>query len=112
MAIFNLEVKDLNRLLKFKDGYAPDNCRIPILCVNNIARKQLSGIYPATPQHLEWMRFCATNRLITNFKFDQAIHFVNSGGNYLFLCSFTCNVVYTRNGITNLNGFDGFLFML
>lgn len=78
MTIFNLEVKDFNRLVKFKEIYALNGCSAPILSINNIVRLQLCCINPTLALYLERMCFGTLDDLAINVKLDQSIDLIYS----------------------------------
>ena len=103
MAIFNLEVKDLNRLVEFKEIYALDSCGVPIFGVNDIAGIKIGCIYPALAFHLEGMCFSALNDLAVNIKLDQSINLIDGGRDNALFGSFAGDMIYTGNGIAALD---------
>jgi hypothetical protein len=70
MTIFNLEVKDLNRFIEFKQVYALDSCSIPILGIYNVVRSEIRCLYPTAPLYLEGMRLGTLDDLTVNIKLD------------------------------------------
>ena len=70
MAIFNLKVKDLNRLIKFKQINALNRCGTPVLGVDNITGVQIASVNPALALDLERVRFSALNHLAVNIEMD------------------------------------------
>ena len=68
MAIFNLKVKDLNRLVKFKQINALNGCSAPVLGIDNITGVQIASVNPALD--LEWVRFGTLNHLAVNIEMD------------------------------------------
>ena len=77
MTIFNLEVEDRGRLIKFKEIYALDSCGIPILGVNNIVRCKIRCIYPTSTLDLEGMRFGIPENFAVNVIIIRLLLFVN-----------------------------------
>ena len=74
MTILNLKVKDLNRLVEFKEIYAFGSCCIPIFGIDNVVRCKISSIYPTLTLNLEGMRFGAADDFAVNIKLGQTVN--------------------------------------
>ena len=55
------------------------------------------------------MCFGTPDALAVNVKFNQAVDLMDGGRDNLLFGRFSRDMVNARNGIANLNGFDGFL---
>ena len=109
MTILNLEIKDLNRLIEFKEIYALDSCGIPILSVNDIVGCKIRCIHPTSTLNLEGMSLGTLNDLAIDVEFDESVYLVYSGRDNLFFSSLACNMVNAGNCIADLNGFNRLL---
>ena len=93
MTIFNLEVKDLNRLVKFKKINTLNSSGVPILGVYNIIRIQIASVYPASTLNLERMSFSTLNDFAVYVKLNKSVYLVNGCGNNALFCGLACNMV-------------------
>ena len=105
MAIFNLKVKDLNRLIKFKQIYTLYSCCVPIFGVNNIARNKFASIYPTFAFYLKRMCFGALNNLTVYIQLNKFVYLIDGSRNNSLLCRFAGYMVNARNNFANLNVF-------
>ena len=106
MTILNLEVKDINRLVEFKEVYTLDSCGIPILGVNNIVRCKIRCIYPTSTLDLEGMCLGTLDNLTIDVEFDESGYLIDSGRDNLLFSSFTCDMINAGNRISDLNSLD------
>ena len=97
MTILNLEVKDFNWLIEFKQRNALNSRSIPILGIDNVVGCKVGCIYPTLALNLEGMRFGTLNQLTFDVKFNKPINLVDSGRDNLLFRSFARNVVNTGN---------------
>lgn len=109
MTIFNLKVKDLNRLVEFEQINALNRCGAPVFGINNITGIQIAGVNPAFILDLERVRFSALNYFTINVEFNQSGYLVDGSGDDLLFGRFgrfARDMVNAGNCIPNLNGLD------